>query len=72
MPGMSGPELLERLSVIAPRARAVLMSGHAELEILPEQTALRTAFLPKPFTPERLARKLREVLDEAEGGTGRP
>ena len=65
MPGMSGPELLKRLSSIAPQALAVLMSGHAEATVLPPEPALRNAFLPKPFTPERLARKVREVLDAA-------
>jgi CheY-like chemotaxis protein len=63
MPGMSGPDLLERLSMIAPRARRVLMSGHAESMVLSAETASRIAFLPKPFTPERLARKVREVMD---------
>ncbi len=63
MPGMSGPELLERLSAIVPRARAVLMSGHAETTVLSKRAALAWAFLPKPFTPERLAHKVREVLD---------
>jgi PAS domain S-box-containing protein len=64
MPGMKGPELLKRLSAIAPRARALLMSGHAESTVLSQRTASRIAFLPKPFTPERLARKVREILDE--------
>ena len=68
MPGMSGPELLNRLSAIARQARAVLMSGHAESTVLSQQTALRYAFLPKPFTPERLARKVREVLDASKQG----
>jgi CheY-like chemotaxis protein len=68
MPGMSGPELLSRLSAIAPQARALLMSGHAESTVLSQQTALRYAFLPKPFTPERLARKVREVLDASGPG----
>ena len=66
MPGMSGPEVLGQLAVIAPRARAVLMSGHAESTVLSPETAARHAFLPKPFTPERLARKVREVLDGSE------
>ena len=66
MPGMSGPEVLEQLAVIAPRARGLLMSGHAESTVLSPEAAARHAFLPKPFTPERLARKVREVLD---GGT---
>jgi two-component system cell cycle sensor histidine kinase/response regulator CckA len=63
MPGMSGPELLKRLAAITPQARAVLMSGHADSTVLSQMPALRGAFLPKPFTPERLARKVREVLD---------
>ena len=64
MPGMNGPELLKRLATVAPQARAVLMSGHAEATVLSQMPAQRYAFLPKPFTPERLARKVREVLDE--------
>jgi two-component system cell cycle sensor histidine kinase/response regulator CckA len=63
MPGMSGPELLERLAVISPRARCVLMSGHAESTALSAEATSGSAFLPKPFTPERLARKVREVVD---------
>ena len=66
MPGMSGPQLLERLALVAPKARAVLVSGHAESTVLSPETASRYAFLPKPFTPERLARKVREVLDGIE------
>ena len=66
MPGMSGPEVLARLALLAPRARAVLMSGHAESTVLSPATAAQYAFLPKPFTPERLARKVREVLDGGE------
>jgi len=67
MPGMSGPELLTRLSAIAPDARAVLMSGHAESAVLSQRPTLHYSFLPKPFTPERLARKVREVLDAEPG-----
>ena len=65
MPGISGPDLLTKLAAIAPRARAVLMSGYAESTAIAKQPALESAFLPKPFTPERLARKVREVLDQS-------
>jgi PAS domain S-box-containing protein len=68
MPGMSGPELLERLSVVVPRSRALLMSGHAEATVLSAHPDLNWAFLPKPFTPERLAQKVREVLDASRPG----
>jgi two-component system, cell cycle sensor histidine kinase and response regulator CckA len=63
MPGMSGPTLIRELSVLAPRARALLMSGHADSAILDEAPELGHAFLAKPYTPERLARKVREILD---------
>ena len=64
MPGMSGAELVKRLAVVAPGARRLLVSGHAESTVLPAGLVnVGAAFLPKPFTPERLARKVREVLD---------
>jgi two-component system cell cycle sensor histidine kinase/response regulator CckA len=64
MPGISGPELVKRLAALAPRARRLLVSGHAEEAVLPTGLVdVGAAFLSKPFTPERLARKVREVLD---------
>jgi PAS domain S-box-containing protein len=64
MPRVSGPELVKRLTAVAPGARRLLVSGHAESTVLPATLSdLAAAFLPKPFTPERLARKVREVLD---------
>jgi CheY-like chemotaxis protein len=64
MPGMSGPALVERLQRQSPATRALLISGHAEATVLPGDFAARgLALLPKPFTPDRLARKVRDVLD---------
>jgi len=64
MPGMSGTELVRQLALVAPGVRRLLVSGHAESTVLPEGLIeAGVAFLPKPFTPERLARKVREVLD---------
>jgi DNA-binding NtrC family response regulator len=68
MPGMSGPELLERLAAVLPHSPAVLMSGHAESAVMLHRPDLAYSFLPKPFTPERLARKVREVIDAADPG----
>jgi two-component system, cell cycle sensor histidine kinase and response regulator CckA len=62
MPGMSGPELVERIREICPGARFLLMSGYGEM-------AAGTAgpdvpLLQKPFTPEALSRAVRETLGQ--------
>lgn len=65
---MAGSELARRFADVRPGTRVLFMSGHAERAIA-HQGVLGpgVAFLPKPFTPERLARKVREVLDAPRG-----
>ncbi len=64
MPGMRGPELAARIRDLRPTVKILLVSGHADT-----QEAFRDAggtainLLAKPFIAERLARKVREVLD---------
>ena len=64
LPGMSGPRLFEALAPLRPEARVLYISGHTEKHIV-RHGALTpgTAFLEKPFTPEALLAKIREVLD---------
>ncbi|OLB12251.1 MAG: hypothetical protein AUH07_08265 [Gemmatimonadetes bacterium 13_2_20CM_70_9] len=65
MPGMNGRELAERLVQRRPGLRVLYMSGYPGDAIV-HRGALEpgTAFLQKPFMPEDLARKVREVLDQ--------
>jgi PAS domain S-box-containing protein len=64
MPGMRGPELAARLQEGRPAMRLLLMSGHTETsEAFRDAGGRAIQLLVKPFTPERLARKVREVLD---------
>jgi two-component system, cell cycle sensor histidine kinase and response regulator CckA len=66
MPGMRGPELAARLRKVRPGARMLLTSGHADApEAFRDAEGRVIPFLPKPFTPDRLARKVRAVLDGA-------
>ncbi|MFT5376570.1 MAG: two-component system cell cycle sensor histidine kinase/response regulator CckA, partial [Candidatus Latescibacterota bacterium] len=58
MPGMSGDKLAALLNERNPTLRILLMSGYtgdARMQNYP--------FLPKPFTPDDILRKVREVLD---------
>jgi CheY-like chemotaxis protein len=64
MPAMSGPELARRFAPLRPRARVLYVSGYSADERTLEQVGEGSVrFLPKPFTPDALASKVREVLD---------
>ncbi len=66
MPGLSGPDLAERLLERRPDTRVLYMSGYAgdALDALGLQDK-RAAFIEKPFTPAALAAKVREVHGKA-------
>ncbi|MHC4598100.1 MAG: MASE3 domain-containing protein [Planctomycetota bacterium] len=63
LPGLSGPELYERLRTTLPELRVLFMSGHAE-ERFSDRTALPAdaGFLAKPFHPEEMMQKIRRTL----------
>jgi two-component system cell cycle sensor histidine kinase/response regulator CckA len=64
MPGMNGLELARRLCSIKVGLRTIFMSGYTDAGILNEGTlGFDTPFLSKPFTPNALLHKVREVLD---------
>ena len=71
MPKMNGRELAERLAARYPGLKVLFNSGY------PADTLLRhgiaeasAAFIEKPFVPDDLARKIREVLDTPGSGDG--
>jgi two-component system cell cycle sensor histidine kinase/response regulator CckA len=64
MPEMSGPELVRQITPLEPQMRVLYISGYTEEAMVHhgiEQSG--AAFLQKPFLPDVLARKVREVLD---------
>jgi DNA-binding NarL/FixJ family response regulator len=64
MPGMGGRELAQHLSVIKPDLRTLFISGYMDdLGIMAGQEEGTSSFLQKPFTPEVLARAVRNLLD---------
>jgi PAS domain S-box-containing protein len=63
MPGMNGPDLAQRLVRRRPDLQVLYVSGFASLGLRLGSISPHTAFLAKPFGPDRLAQKVREVLD---------
>ena len=65
MPHLSGPELAAHLAPLHPESKVLYMSGYTDNAIVHHGVLdPGTHFLQKPFVPEALMQKIREVLDE--------
>ncbi|HXY70565.1 MAG TPA: ATP-binding protein, partial [Gemmatimonadales bacterium] len=64
MPGMTGRELAEALAAARPGLKVLYMSGYTDDAVV-RHGVLEAGmpYLQKPFAPEALARKVRELLD---------
>jgi PAS domain S-box-containing protein len=62
MPTVSGEETLRRLLSIQPDLPVIATSGYNEVEALRRFGDGLSGFIQKPFTPRRLAEKIRTVL----------
>ncbi len=63
MPGLGGRELVERLKAFCPTARVLYVSGYTDDAVMRHGIReVEVQFLEKPFSPLRLACKVREVL----------
>jgi DNA-binding NtrC family response regulator len=66
MPVMSGEEAFRNIRSIRPNASVILSSGYSEIEATRRFASERlAAFLQKPYTPAKLARVMKRVLDAA-------
>jgi PAS domain S-box-containing protein len=64
MPEMSGVEVARRLRALRPALGVLYVSGYTEDDVIRRGVlASSVTFLEKPFTPEDLTAKVRQVLD---------
>jgi two-component system cell cycle sensor histidine kinase/response regulator CckA len=64
MPQMNGRELAEQVAAARPETKVLYMSGYTNDAIVRHGVLdSGTWFIQKPFSPDALARKVREVLD---------
>jgi CheY-like chemotaxis protein len=64
MPGMSGGELVGQIMSLQPEMRVLYMSGYTKYTVVKHGTLESVdSFIWKPFSPESLLQKVREVLD---------
>jgi PAS domain S-box-containing protein len=71
MPGMSGRDLAERLRALRPTLRVLYISGYVQDPSARAALASEhSAFVAKPFTPELLTDRVRELLATAEAEAG--
>jgi two-component system cell cycle sensor histidine kinase/response regulator CckA len=67
MPGMSGKTLADTLLKASPNMKILYISGYTDDAIVRHGVIEKgISFLQKPFAPDELARKVREILDNAE------
>jgi PAS domain S-box-containing protein len=68
MPQISGKELVKRLCALHPETKVLYMSGYTDDAIVRQgNLEAGTSFLQKPFSPEALLQKIREVLKRKPG-----
>jgi len=68
MPGLSGFALAGAAREMVPGLRTLFLSGYAEEALGPEARITGPdGFLAKPFTPDALARRVREMLGQSSG-----
>jgi CheY-like chemotaxis protein len=64
LPGMSGPKLVEEIRKRQPMIKVLFMSGHIDpAQVGAEDWRRAAELIRKPFPPEALARRVREVLE---------
>ena len=71
MPQISGKELADRLALLHPEMTVFFMSGYTGSDLTQRYGEIESSqyFIPKPFRPMDLVKKVRDFLDDSRGVT---
>ena len=72
MPGMDGPEVVQRLHASRPDLKILFMSGFSTEVVVVHGLDTGAPLLVKPFSLDTLGRKVREILDYRRSPFARP
>jgi CheY-like chemotaxis protein len=73
MPGVNGREMANKLKPLRPDMKVLYVSGYTQDAFaISGMIDPNEAFLDKPFPPEKLAQKIREVLNTASTAPRKP
>jgi two-component SAPR family response regulator len=72
MPEMNGRDLAEQVTALQPGIKVLFMSGYTDDAVTRHGLGSGSAYIQKPFSPDGLARKLREVLDAPNSSESAP
>ena len=64
MPDLSGREVAERVRDVRPEIRVLMTSGYGARQLAEDGVLDDVAFLPKPYSPRDLTRRIRELLGD--------
>jgi DNA-binding response OmpR family regulator len=70
MPRLGGPDAARRMRETRPGLPVLFISGFTASADIRSGDLADTAFVAKPFTPDELAQKVRELLDTAAASSG--
>lgn len=63
MPGLSGPQLVQRVQPVRPEVKVLYMSGYPQARVTTSVVKAGLHLISKPFRKENLVRRVREVLE---------
>ena len=68
MPNLSGADMVQRLKLVRPHLKVLYMSGYTDSTVVRHGVEeAEVNYLQKPFTPDLLRKKVRELLDRPRG-----